>query len=59
MTTITLWLLIAVSGNTYPLRGTVTTIGQFTNRIDCETVSTSIQEMDKVRLKCIQATVVK
>lgn len=52
MTTVTVWLLIAVSMGSYN-RGTVTTVGQFVSAQDCEAVRKAIPN-DATTI-CVQA----
>lgn len=56
MTTVTVWLLIAVSMGYYN-KGTVTTVGKFETAQDCEAVRRKIP--DEATTLCVQAKLVK
>lgn len=58
-TSVTLWLLLAISDGSYN-RGTVTKVGQFATAKDCEAVRSAILKAEKDNLKalCVQARLV-
>lgn len=59
MSTITVWLLVAVSTGYYN-HGSVSTVAEFPTAAACEHVRKSIPNVGQtVAARCIQATVVK
>lgn len=58
MTTIMVWMLIAVSGGG-PNHGTTTVVGHFKTAQMCQHVLTNIPNSNQVKARCIQAEIIK